>query len=119
MNKCYRSKMANIGGKLAEEQVAAKYLRSGFEIVAQRFRRGEGEIDVIARHNSKLYFVEVKKSKDFASAVARITPRQIERIRNAALRFLAENGLALNSEMRFDAALVDRQGVIRVIPNAF
>lgn len=106
-------------GAAAEDQVASKYERSGFDILARRFRRREGEIDLIAGYGGKLYFIEVKKSRDHDTAAARITPRQTNRIKNAALRYLAELGLPLNTAMRFDAALVDEQGHIKVIPNAF
>lgn len=106
-------------GVAAENSVVSKYLRSGFQIVAQRYESGEGEIDVIAHHQDKYYFIEVKQSKTFDSAVGRIQPAQIKRIRNAALLFLQKNDLPLETEMRFDAALMNGQGQLKVIPNAF
>lgn len=106
-------------GLSAEDAVVRKYQRSGFAIVAQRFQSAEGEIDVIARHGEKYYFVEVKQSKTFARALDHLLPRQIERIRNAALCFLQKSEIPLETEMRFDAALVDGQGQIKVITNAF
>lgn len=103
-------------GKAAEDRVAEMYERNGFEIVARRWRRSAGEIDLIARHDRKFYFVEVKQSRDWASAIARISERQIARIQAAALEFLAQSGLGLDTDCRFDAALSDRQGRIKVIP---
>lgn len=108
-----------ISGQMAEDQVAQKYIRNGFDIIARRFRRREGEIDLIARHKDRYYFVEVKKSRSFEAAAAQIGQRQISRIRNAALRFLADMDLSMNCDMRFDAALVDQRGAIKVIPAAF
>jgi putative endonuclease len=103
-------------GKAAEDRVAELYERNGFEIVARRWRRRSGEIDLIARHGRKLYFIEVKKSRDWASAIARISQAQLDRIRMAATEFLAQDGYGLETECRFDAALSDRHGRIKVIP---
>lgn len=106
-------------GAAAEDQVAAKYRSSGFTIQDQRFRSSQGEIDVIASHNDKLYFVEVKRADSHDAAVARITPSKIARLRKTALSYLSKMDLPLNTDMRFDAALVNKTGTIRVIPNAF
>jgi putative endonuclease len=105
-------------GLSAEKSVASKYARCGFKIVAERFKSSEGEIDVIARHEGKLYFIEVKKSKTFDRAAAALGARQTKRIQNASLCYLQKMGLPLETEMRFDVALVDAQGFIKVIPNA-
>ena len=106
-------------GQMAEETVAQKYIKSGFKILGRRIRRQEGEIDIIAGYKTKLYFIEVKKAKDFQTAASRISNHQINRIKNTALRFLAETGRSLENEMRFDAALVNQIGQVKVIPNAF
>ena len=106
-------------GHLAEDAVAEKYLRCGFEIVAKRNRMPSGEIDLIARHKHKFYFIEVKRARNLEIAALRITTKQQDRIRNAALEFLAQRNLPLETEMRFDAALVDHHGRMQVIPAAF
>ena len=103
-------------GKAAEDRVAELYERNGFEIIARRWRRSAGEIDLIARHDRKFYFIEVKKSRDWATAIARISEKQVARIQAAATEFLAQTGLGLDTECRFDAALSDRFGRIKVIP---
>ena len=103
-------------GRAAEDRVADLYERNGFEIVARRWRRRSGEIDLVARHGGKYYFIEVKKSRDWASALARISVRQLARIQSAAAEFLAQTPLGQDTECRFDAALFDRFGRIKVIP---
>lgn len=105
-------------GLSAEKAVAGKYAQCGFDIVAERFKTREGEIDLIAAHGDKLYFVEVKQSKTFARAADALRPAQIKRIQNASLTYLQKTGRALETDMRFDVALVDAQGFIKVIPNA-
>ena len=116
---CRRQKQGRLSylkGVAAEEQVANAYLRNGFEVVERRWKTKEGEVDLIARHKDKLYFVEVKSSKTFESALEQITPKQQQRIHDAALRYLAEKAKKLEVDCRFDAALVDGQGRIKVLP---
>ena len=105
-------------GLSAEHSVAGIYARCGFKIVAERYKSPEGEIDLIALHGDKLYFIEVKQSKTFDRAAAALGARQMKRIQNASLCYLQKMGLPLETEMRFDVALVDGQGFIKVIPDA-
>ena len=111
-----QGRLSYLKGLAAEEQVANAYLRNGFEVVERRWKTKEGEVDLIARHKDKLYFVEVKSSKTFESALEQITPKQQQRIHDAALRYLAEKAKKLEVDCRFDAALVDGQGRIKVLP---
>ena len=86
---------------------------------AQRWRGAGGEIDLILRDVNTLVFVEVKKSRSFARAAERISPRQIARILNAAEEFLAGEPAGQLTDIRFDAALVDATGAIEIRQNAF
>ena len=63
--------------------------------------------------------VEVKKSKTHDRAAIRIQPQQVARIRAAAQLYLQITKRPIETEMRFDAALVDQYGVIKVLPGAF
>ncbi|WP_099828072.1 YraN family protein [Oceaniglobus indicus] len=106
-------------GFCAEDRVAAEYMQRGYEIVERRWRGTGGEIDVIVREGATLVFVEVKKSRSHSQAAARITPRQIERICSAAAEYVAGEPDGQNTDMRFDAALMDRSGMIEIRQNAF
>lgn len=105
-------------GISAERIIADRYERAGFRMVAQRYRKSTGEIDLILTHKKKYYFVEVKAAKTFAQGLARILPKQIARIHATALVFLTAHGLPLNTDMRFDAAVVDRFGQSKVLAGA-
>lgn len=120
MNKRKQStgKQAYYFGILAEDLVADKYQKSGFECRKRRYRGGAGEIDLIMARQDKLYFVEVKASKTFDLAAMRIIPKQVERIHSAALSYLAAHDLTLEIDMRFDLALVNAHGQIKVLPGA-
>jgi len=51
----------NLVGKFGE-QAAADYLRrQNYKILSQNYRTRFGEIDLIARKNGEIYFVEIKK----------------------------------------------------------
>ena len=105
-------------GMAAEGAVAAHYRRAGLSIVARRWRGKGGEIDLVARDGLELVFIEVKKSRSFAQAAARVSPRQIARIMDAASEYLAGEPLGQATPVRFDVARVDARGMIEVMENA-
>jgi putative endonuclease len=106
-------------GLSAEAAVEVHYARAGHTIAARRWRGRAGEIDLILRDGDGFIFVEVKKSRDFAAAAARLSPRQMQRICLAAQEFLADAPRGLDTPMRLDVALVDAVGRVEVIENAF
>ena len=102
-------------GAAGEELVAQKYANAGFEIVARNFRRPTyGEIDIIAVAKTKYYFVECKTSGTLDQAALLLCSQQRVRMHLTAQKFLSENDLPQDTEMRFDAALVDKFGNVDV-----
>lgn len=114
-----RGKLAYHAGQAAEQQVAQVYLRRGFAVVAQRWRGRAGEIDLILRDDCGLLFVEVKQARDFDRAAHSLSQRQIARLYGAAEEFLAGEPTGALTELRFDVALVNGQGQMQIIENAF
>ena len=108
-----------LAGLSAEDQVAARYVRSGCSLVSKRWRGAGGEIDLILRQADCLIFVEVKKSRSHARAAERVSQRQVQRIYAAASEFVATEPMGQDTEMRFDVALVDATGRIDILENAF
>ena len=106
-------------GLCAEEAVARHYSRGGATIAETRWRRSAGEIDLILREGPAVVFVEVKKAATHAIAAARITALQMARISASAAEFLGGEPGGQNTDCRFDVALVDAQGRIEIVPNAF
>ncbi len=106
-------------GVAAENMVARVYENRGCIIAHRRWRGRGGEIDLIVRDGAMVIFVEVKTSKSFARAAERVSPLQIERIRNSAADFLGSEPSGCLTEARFDVALVDHAGMVQVIENAF
>jgi len=58
------------------EELAVSYLRKkGYKIIERNFRKGYGEIDIVAVHENTLVFIEVKTrtSNSFGSPLEAIT----------------------------------------------
>jgi putative endonuclease len=106
-------------GLSAELRIAQDYERRGYAIARTRWRGRGGEIDLIARDGDGLIFVEVKKSRSFAKAAERLSAAQMARICASAEEFLGTQPRGRLSDVRFDVALVDAMGAVRVIENAF
>ena len=106
-------------GLAAEDIVAQDYARREHDIAARRWRGQSGEIDLIAREGDTVVFVEVKKSRNFATAAARLGRRQMDRIVGSASEFLAGEPRGQLTDVRFDLAVVNGLGGLKVIENAF
>lgn len=93
------------------EAIAAWWLRfKGYRILAQRFRCGAGEIDLIATrhaHGARIVaMVEVKQRPDTAAALAAVSVPQQRRIARAAEAFLARHPHLAGAAVRFDVVTV-------------
>ena len=110
--------MSYHAGLAAEDAVARLYAGAGHAIAARRWRGRGGEIDLIAEGGGRTVFVEVKKADTHAEAAARLGPRQMRRLRDAAGEYMGTLPDGLLSEVRFDVALVDAVGRVEVIENA-
>jgi len=106
-------------GQAAEEAVARQYERAGATVVARRWRSAAGEIDLIARDGETVIFIEVKQSRSHDRAATHLSGRQMDRIYTSAAIFLGDQPNGLDTDCRFDVALVDETGAIRIIENAF
>lgn len=113
-----RGAMANVAGQKAEDAVQKEYEGRGLPVSRRRYRNRHGEIDIIARDGDTVVFVEVKQRRTLDDAAQSVRPKQIRRLWNCALEFLCSCPRGINTPARFDVALVDRFGRIRVIENA-
>ncbi len=90
------------------EKLAARYLKQqGLRIVANNVSSRRGEIDLIAKEDEVLVFVEVRlRQKDaLVSAAESITPAKLKKCRLAAQAYLQANYDTL-PDCRFDAILI-------------
>ncbi|MBZ0128820.1 MAG: YraN family protein [Rhodobacteraceae bacterium] len=105
-------------GLAAESAVAGQYAAQGYDIAARRWRSKAGEIDLIARKDGNVIFIEVKKSRSFDAAANMLGARQIARLYDSASIFLEGEPKGQLSPARFDVALVDGTGAISILENA-
>ncbi len=94
---------------LFAEFVTCIYLRlHGFKILKRRYITGKftgrAEIDIIAKKNNLIIFVEVKKRPDIITGLDAISQKQIYRLRNAAETYIIQNKWTGNA--RFDVIVV-------------
>ncbi len=76
------------------EQAAADYLeKQGYEILARNYRTAHGEVDIIARQENVLVFVEVKarSSNRFGYPEQSVTPRKRMHIMSAAEMYVRKH----------------------------
>ena len=93
-------------GRHAEELAAAFLQQRGLTLVARNYRCRFGEIDLIARDDATIVFVEVRlRGADrFGGAAASITAAKRTRLLRAARHYLAR--VRPVPACRFDAVLV-------------
>ena len=106
-------------GHAAEGSVARHYEDRGIRICARNWRGLVGEVDLIGRKGDEVIFVEVKQSRTHDLAASHISQAQIARIFATVDEFLAGEPKGLLTDVRIDLALVDGQGRIEVVENAF
>ena len=94
-------------GKSGEETVAEYLKKKGYTIVVVNYRCKVGEIDIIARDDSVLVFIEVKTRSDlkYGLPAEAVTPRKQRQISRAAQWYLTEKKL-LDVPARFDVISV-------------
>jgi len=106
------------------ERIAARWLeRSGWKIIARRFRSGRRDIDLVAQHDDLIAFVEVKarSGDDFGDPVEAVNHRKRRELSKSAQTWIDRHGRSGES-YRFDVLgilLKDRRVFVRHVPGAF
>lgn len=110
-------------GVRAEDDAAAYLVALGYEILERRYKTKFGEVDLIARFDDSLIFVEVKAHKTMTDSLMAVNARTRKRIQDAALYYMSEHEAFADMGMRFDVmAVVDENDgaiSIRHLDNAW
>jgi len=95
-------------GRQGEKMAADLLTRSGYELIAQNYRAGHDELDIVARQGDTLVFVEVKtaRSKNFGAPETWVDQRKQQHIGAAADAFLIEHDFQ-DVDCRFDVIAID------------
>ena len=110
-------------GNAGEDKAASYLIKKGYEIIQRNYRTRRGEIDIIAKKEELLVFVEVKTlpngNAELLSHV--LDQRKQNRIIKTAKCFLAIHRHYSNDPIRFHLIVNDMPGFPEVyhIENAF
>lgn len=109
-------------GDAGEDLAAAALRKQGYKILERNYTTPMGEIDVIARHDKSLVFIEVKtrRSDRFGPPQEAVSPAKQARLRRLAEYYVKQKRL-VNAAMRFDvvAVTIKPEGPhIEIIQNA-
>ncbi|MGN0327337.1 MAG: YraN family protein [Lachnospira sp.] len=103
------------------ENLACNYLiKSGYEIIERNYRCKTSEIDIIAKKDNWIVFVEVKyrSSHDYGVSIEAVNIRKQMRIRKAAEIYLITHYKHMDIPCRFDVIGIDGDKITH-IKNAF
>lgn len=103
------------------ENKARKYLsNNGYVILEQNYRTKIGEIDIIAKNDDYLCFIEVKyrDEKSLAIGLYAVDKAKQKTIYNVAKMYMIDNKIDDDTACRFDVISVDGSD-IELIKNAF
>lgn len=89
-------------GYFAEKYLMIFMWLKGYKILKHRFKSRSGEIDIIAKKNNFIVFVEVKARYKKINVENVLNFNQIQRIKKSAENFLAKNQRFQNCKRRFD-----------------
>jgi len=106
------------------EDCAAKFLvENGYEVLTRNYRCKIGEIDIIAKNEEYIVFVEVKTRKNIAFGYPResVTKYKQKKIHYVALNYITRYNLN-SSFFRFDVVEIignEYGNTIQIFKNAF
>ena len=106
-------------GKTGEDLAAAELERRGYAVLARRYRTRHGEIDIVARDEDTLVFVEVKvkATAECGTAAEAVTRHKQRRVASMAAEYLARTSCS-DVACRFDVVAIDGE-VLTLIRDAF
>ena len=105
-------------GREGEAEAAQWLMQQGWHVLAERVKTKLGEIDLIARKNGLVAFVEVKWRKRAADLATAIDERRLARVA-AAVEVVAHEFAKQGEDIRIDVILLAPGARPRHIKNAW
>ncbi len=111
-------------GKIGEDLAADFLIKKGYQILERNYRFSHGEIDIVAKQNETLIFVEVKtrNNLEYGEPEYAITKNKQRQIRKMANLYLYDKNIE-EMDCRIDVVAILLKGkgkhVINHIENAF
>jgi len=110
--------VADQKGREAEDEAARWLTEKGWDVIAKRVKTKLGEIDLIARKDGLVAFVEVKWRRRAADLATAIDERRLARVA-AAVEAVGHEYAQPGEDMRIDVILLAPGSVPRHIANAW
>ncbi|MBP9753247.1 MAG: YraN family protein [Proteobacteria bacterium] len=104
------------------EEIALNYLlNKGYLLIQKNYRIKGGEIDLIVSDHQTLIMVEVRMRQKMMDAAESIIPLKCRRLTKTAQNFIMQHQEVVSKFpfMRFDVILINKNGEIHHIENAF
>ena len=107
-------------GNWAENKVAQYLNLKSYEVLDRNYRKKWGEIDIVAKKNDTLIFIEVKASKEDISGFEpekRVGLEKLRRLNRAIQTYLAFKKYSPDQEYQIDviSVILDRsRGVVKI-----
>lgn len=111
-------------GRTGEDDACQELARRGYAILARRYRAATGEIDIVARLDATMVFVEVKarRAETCGAPEDAVTGLKRRRLWRTAMAYLTEHRCH-NVNCRFDVVAIrcgeDDRRSLEVFENAF
>ena len=93
-------------GNVAEDKAVEFLENNGYKIINRNFYTKFGEIDIIAKKDNILHFIEVKSGKNFQS-IYNITQTKMRKIIKSIEVYLQKN--KLQNPYQIDAITIDNE----------
>lgn len=111
--------MAFQAGLAAEERVRDHLITNGFTSLRERYKTKHGEIDLIMKRGTLIVFIEVKARASVHDGLHAISPRAQRRISDSAAQWISEHPQSIDTDFRFDVAVVTPDNHVTILENAF
>ncbi len=107
-------------GTKYEERAKEFLIANNYDIIAVNFYTRYGEIDIVAKEDGYLVFIEVKyrSDKGYGYGYEAVNRKKQLHMKKAAEFFLYKNKISFDSKIRFDVVSYDSKE-ITIIKNAF
>jgi len=109
--------MSTKQGQLGEQR-ATRFLKlRGYQILERNVRLGRGELDIIAKHDDLIVFVEVKAHRSHTASPLAMHADKCARLQSAAETWLSRHPQFATYQCRFDLIiLTPRVGLPAWVP---
>lgn len=106
------NRVAKTPGRIAEQAAADYLVAQGYEIIDRNWRTKFCEIDIVARRDNKIYFVEVKyrDNDQHGDGLSAITPTKLKQMKFAAELYMQRLSSSIKSQYDFQLMAVSLHG---------